>query len=43
VAKRLGIGYEQVRTHKSDIVYLLVSAFGYGGLWQYRPGYEPNA
>ncbi len=43
VAERLGIGYEQVRAHKPDIVYLSVSAFGYGGPWQYRPGYEPNA
>ena len=43
VAERLGIGYEQVRAHKPDIVYLAVSAFGYGGAWQYRPGYEPNA
>jgi crotonobetainyl-CoA:carnitine CoA-transferase CaiB-like acyl-CoA transferase len=43
VAERLGIGYEQVRAHKPDIVYLSVSAFGYGGTWQYRPGYEPNA
>jgi crotonobetainyl-CoA:carnitine CoA-transferase CaiB-like acyl-CoA transferase len=43
VAKRPGIGYEQVRARKPDIVYLSVSAFGYGGLWQYRSGYEPNA
>jgi crotonobetainyl-CoA:carnitine CoA-transferase CaiB-like acyl-CoA transferase len=43
VAERLGFGYEQVRAHKPDIVYLSVSAFGYGGPWQYRPGYEPNA
>jgi len=43
VAERLGIGYEQVRAHKPDIVYLSVSAFGYSGAWQYRPGYEPNA
>jgi crotonobetainyl-CoA:carnitine CoA-transferase CaiB-like acyl-CoA transferase len=43
VAERLGFGYEHVRAHKPDIVYLSVSAFGYGGEWQYRPGYEPNA
>jgi crotonobetainyl-CoA:carnitine CoA-transferase CaiB-like acyl-CoA transferase len=43
VAERLGFGYEQVKSHKPDIVYLSVSAFGYGGEWQYRPGYEPNA
>jgi crotonobetainyl-CoA:carnitine CoA-transferase CaiB-like acyl-CoA transferase len=43
VAERLGFGYEQVRDRKPDIVYLSLSAFGYGGEWQYRPGYEPNA
>jgi crotonobetainyl-CoA:carnitine CoA-transferase CaiB-like acyl-CoA transferase len=43
VGERLGFGYEQVRHRKPDIVYLSVSAFGYGGEWQYRPGYEPNA
>lgn len=43
VAERLGFGYAQVHAHKPDIVYLSVSAFGYGGVWQYRPGYEPNA
>jgi crotonobetainyl-CoA:carnitine CoA-transferase CaiB-like acyl-CoA transferase len=43
VAERLGFGYEQVRARKPDIVYLSISAFGYGGAWQYRPGYEPNA
>jgi crotonobetainyl-CoA:carnitine CoA-transferase CaiB-like acyl-CoA transferase len=43
VAERLGFGYAQVKARKPDIVYLAVSAFGYGGAWQYRPGYEPNA
>jgi crotonobetainyl-CoA:carnitine CoA-transferase CaiB-like acyl-CoA transferase len=43
VAQRLGFGYAQVRARKPDIVYLSVSAFGYGGEWQHRPGYEPNA
>jgi crotonobetainyl-CoA:carnitine CoA-transferase CaiB-like acyl-CoA transferase len=43
VAERLGFGYEQVRARKPDIIYLSVNAFGYGGEWQYRPGYEPNA
>jgi crotonobetainyl-CoA:carnitine CoA-transferase CaiB-like acyl-CoA transferase len=43
VAERLGFGYAQVRARKPDIVYLSVSAFGYGGEWQHRPGYEPNA
>ena len=31
VAERLGVGYDQVRAHQPDIVYLSVSAFGYGG------------
>ena len=43
VAERLGFGYAQVKAHNPDIVYLSVSAFGYGGEWQHRPGYEPNA
>jgi crotonobetainyl-CoA:carnitine CoA-transferase CaiB-like acyl-CoA transferase len=43
VAERLGIGYEQIRARKPDIVYMSISAFGYGGEWQYRPGYEPVA
>jgi crotonobetainyl-CoA:carnitine CoA-transferase CaiB-like acyl-CoA transferase len=43
VAERLGIGYEQVRQHKPDIVYLSISAYGYGGEWEHRPGYEPVA
>jgi crotonobetainyl-CoA:carnitine CoA-transferase CaiB-like acyl-CoA transferase len=43
VAERLGFGYAQVKARKPDIVYLSVSAFGYGGEWQHRPGYEPNA
>jgi crotonobetainyl-CoA:carnitine CoA-transferase CaiB-like acyl-CoA transferase len=44
VAERLGFGYEQVKAHKPDIIYALsISAFAYGGEWQYRPEYEPNA
>jgi len=43
VAERLGFGYEQVKQHRPDIVYLSISAFGYGGEWERRPGYEPVA
>jgi len=41
VLERLGIGYEQAREHKPDIVYTSVTAYGEGGPWGIRPGYEP--
>jgi len=40
VPERLGIGYEQVRAYKPDVVYVSVSAYGYGGPWGGWPGYE---
>ena len=43
VAERLGIGYEQLRQRKPDIVYLAINAFGQDGGWANRPGYEQNA
>ena len=43
VAERLGIGYEQVKARKPDVVYGSVSFAGYGGPWERVPGYEPNA
>ena len=43
VAERLGIGYEQLRERKPDIVYLAINAFGQDGNWGNRPGYEQNA
>ena len=43
VAERLGIGYEQLRQRKPDIVYLAINAFGQEGAWANRPGYEQNA
>ncbi len=43
VAERLGIGYEQLRERKPDIVYLAINAFGQDGGWTNRPGYEQNA
>jgi crotonobetainyl-CoA:carnitine CoA-transferase CaiB-like acyl-CoA transferase len=43
VAERLGIGYEQVRARRPDIIYGTVAMFGSGGPWERLPGYEPNA
>lgn len=43
VAERLGVGYEQVRARRPDVVYGSVSFYGYGGPWERGPGYEPNA
>ena len=43
VAERLGIGYEQLRRRKPDIIYLAINAFGQAGEWANRPGYEQNA
>ena len=43
VAERLGIGYEQIKARRPDIVYGSVSFCGYGGPWERVPGYEPNA
>jgi crotonobetainyl-CoA:carnitine CoA-transferase CaiB-like acyl-CoA transferase len=43
VPERLGIGYEQLRAVKPDIIHTSVSAFGYGGPRGAWPGYEPNA
>ena len=43
VAERLGIGYEQLRRRKPDIIYLAINAFGQAGDWANRPGYEQNA
>ncbi|HEU0169401.1 MAG TPA: CoA transferase, partial [Chloroflexota bacterium] len=39
-AERYGIGYEQVRAVKPDIVYVSVSCYGYLGPWGARRGYE---
>ena len=43
VRQALGIGYEQLRAHKPDLVYVSVSAFGHDGPRGSWPGYEPNA
>lgn len=39
----LGIGYEAVRKRRPDVVYASLNAFGYGGPWSDRPGWEQNA
>ncbi len=43
VAERLGVGYEQARAARPDIVYASVGFLGSGGPWASVPGYEPNA
>jgi crotonobetainyl-CoA:carnitine CoA-transferase CaiB-like acyl-CoA transferase len=39
-ADRYGIGYEHVKARKPDIIYVSVSCYGYGGIWDGRRGYE---
>ena len=43
VADRMGLGYEQLKARKPDIIYALINAFGQEGPWAGRPGYEQNA
>ena len=38
--ERLGLGYEAIRARKPDIVYASLNAYGHGGPWQERPGWE---
>ena len=40
VAERLGIGYEQVRARRPDIVYGSMNTFGHIGPYASRPGHE---
>ena len=40
---RLGLGYEEVRGRRPDIVYASLNAFGYDGPWAERPGWEQLA
>ncbi len=42
-AERYGIGFDQVRARKPEIVYFSLSAFGYTGPWGAFRGYEGNA
>jgi crotonobetainyl-CoA:carnitine CoA-transferase CaiB-like acyl-CoA transferase len=43
VAERLGVGYDDVKALRPDIVYGTVGFCGEGGPWETAPGYEPNA
>jgi crotonobetainyl-CoA:carnitine CoA-transferase CaiB-like acyl-CoA transferase len=43
VIDRLGVGYEQVRQRRPDIVYASLNAYGYEGPWSGRPGHEQLA
>jgi len=40
VAERLGVGYEQVRARRPDIVYGSMNTFGHVGPYATRPGHE---
>ena len=40
---RLGLGYDEVRKRRPDIVYASLNAFGYDGPWAERPGWEQLA
>ena len=40
---RMGLGYEEIRKRKPDIVYASTNAFGYDGPWAERPGWEQLA
>ncbi len=39
----LGVGYEQVRQRKPDIIYASLNAYGHLGPWAGRPGHEQFA
>lgn len=41
VVERMGIGYEDVRKVRPDIVYLSISGFGEGGPYAHKPVYDP--
>jgi crotonobetainyl-CoA:carnitine CoA-transferase CaiB-like acyl-CoA transferase len=43
MAERYGLGYEQVRARKPDIIYFSLSAYGYGGPMGGYRGFEGNA
>jgi crotonobetainyl-CoA:carnitine CoA-transferase CaiB-like acyl-CoA transferase len=42
-AERYGIGYQQLRSHNSELIYFSLSAYGYGGPMETYRGYEGNA
>jgi len=41
VVERLGIGEEEIRKVKEDIVYVSISGFGEKGPWSHKPVYDP--
>ena len=41
--ERWGIGYQDCRAVKDDVVYVSVSGYGQFGPWSARPGYDPAA
>lgn len=43
VAEKLGIGYEQVKERKPDIIYASLNTYGQEGPWSMRPGHEQIA
>ncbi|MCU1689517.1 MAG: putative acyl-CoA transferase/carnitine dehydratase [Jatrophihabitantaceae bacterium] len=40
VVDRLGVGYEDVRKRRPNIIYASLNAYGYTGPWAHRPGHE---
>ncbi len=43
VTDRLGIGYEDVRKRKQEIIYASLNSYGHEGPWANRPGHEQLA
>lgn len=41
VIERLGLGYEDIKQVKPDIVYCSISGFGEVGPWSHKPVYDP--
>jgi crotonobetainyl-CoA:carnitine CoA-transferase CaiB-like acyl-CoA transferase len=41
--ERIGLGYDQVRQRKPGIIYASLNAYGHGGPWEHRPGWEQLA
>jgi crotonobetainyl-CoA:carnitine CoA-transferase CaiB-like acyl-CoA transferase len=42
VMDRLGVGYNQLRNHKPDIIYCAVSGYGQTGSMKYKAGHDVN-
>lgn len=41
--ERIGLGYEAVRARRPGIIYASLNAYGHGGPWEHRPGWEQLA